>query len=85
MDEFLGSLLKKAHMLRCASASECSRTQKARSASLPLRALPLNLLEQTVRLFNLFLTLCQGFWSACGRAGRRAHVFRQPYYKNRLL
>ena len=50
MDEILGSLLKKeAHMLRCASVSECSRTQKVRSASLSLRALPLSLFEQIAK------------------------------------
>ena len=61
MDEFLGSLLKKAHMLRCASASECSRAQIVRSASLSLRALPLSLFEQTITVQPLFNTLSRAW------------------------
>jgi hypothetical protein len=49
MDEVLGNLFKKAHMLRCASFRKCSRTQKVRSASRSLRALPLSLFEQTAK------------------------------------
>jgi len=42
----LGGLLKKAYILRCASALACSLTPKVRSAARSSRALPLNLFEQ---------------------------------------
>jgi len=45
MDEVLGNLFKKAHMLRCASNRNAQRI-RIRLALRFLRALPLNVFEQ---------------------------------------